>query len=498
MIGILARVSTEEQARTGYSIDNQIREGIKKAGTSDVKKYIDDGYSGEFLERPGLTQLRKDVKEGIITTVICLDPDRLARKLMLQLIITDELEKNGAELVFVSTEFAKTPEGQLFYSMRGAISEFEKAKINERMSSGRREKARKGKVVKNTFTYGYDYDKENSEYVINEDEARVVQLIFELFTKPNQIAKGMNGIARYLTDNLIPTKRGAEVWHRNVVRQILMKEAYTGRMPQNRWNTEGMLGNKYRAAEHKVSMTVRPKEEWIYVDVPQIISPEKFEHAQRLIGESRRRHTKESMHQYLLSGLLRCTNCGNTMTGRNSKNWGKYVYEYTDKKNSVGAKEKGCGRRIACAKIDELVWDTILNWLNNPEEIAATMEETQVSYMDNEIERVEQDIEKTKAARKRVIKLFSSDLGIGEEEIRDELRELSDREDALSKRLTELRSKQEDEQRFESSRNLMSETLEYYLDLNPDELTFEDKQNIIRMVAKEILVGEDEVQIIPF
>lgn len=498
MIGILARVSTEEQARTGHSIDNQIREGIKKAGTSDVKKYIDDGYSGEFLERPGLTQLRKDVKEGIITKVICLDPDRLARKLMLQLIITEELEKNGAELIFISGEYAKTPEGQLFYSMRGAISEFEKAKINERMSSGRREKARKGKVVKNSFTYGYDYDKEKSEYVINEEEARVVQLIFELFTKPNNIAKGMNGIAIYLTDNLIPTKRGAKVWHRNVVRQILMNETYTGRMPQNRWDTEGMLGNKHRAAEDKVPMTLRPKEEWIYVDVPQIISLEKFEHAQKLIGESRRRHTKESMHQYLLSGLLRCTNCGNTMTGRRKKSWGVHMYQYTDRKNSAGSKEKGCGRSIACTKIDKLVWDTILNWLNNPEEIAAAMEETQVSYMDNEIEHVEQDIEKTKAARKRVIKLFSSDLGIGEEEIREELRELSEREESLSKRLTELQSKQEDEQRFESSRNLMSETLEYYLDLNPDELTFEDKQNIIRMVAKEILLDEDEIRIIPF
>lgn len=498
MIGILARVSTEEQARTGHSIDNQIREGIKKAGTSDVKKYIDDGYSGEFLERPGLTQLRKDVKEGIITKVICLDPDRLARKLMLQLIITEELEKNGAELIFISGEYAKTPEGQLFYSMRGAISEFEKAKINERMSSGRREKARKGKVVKNSFTYGYDYDKEKSEYVINEEEARVVQLIFELFTKPNNIAKGMNGIAIYLTDNLIPTKRGASVWHRNVVRQILLNETYTGRMPQNRWDTEGMLGNKHRAAEEKVPMKLRPKEEWIYVDVPQIVSKDKYDHAQQLLGESRRRHSKESFNQYLLSGLLRCSYCGNTMTGRKSKNWGKYVFEYTDVKNSAGAKERGCGRKIACSKIDDLVWDKIHTWLNQPDEIASAMEQTQETYMDNEIERVEQDIEKAKAARKRLIKLFSADLGIGEEEIREELRELSEREEHLTKRLAELQSKQDDEMRFESSRNLMAETLEYYLTLNPDELTFEDKRTIIRMVAREIRVGEDEVEIIPF
>ncbi|WP_246772890.1 recombinase family protein [Paenibacillus polymyxa] len=135
MIGIYPRVSTDEQARTGFSIDFQIREGKKKAGTDDVKIYSDEGYSGEFLERPGLTQLRKDVKAGIITKVICLDPDRLARKLMLQLIITDEFERSGAELIFINGDYAKTPEGQLFYSMRGAIAEFEKDLRKQRLTN---------------------------------------------------------------------------------------------------------------------------------------------------------------------------------------------------------------------------------------------------------------------------------------------------------------------------------------------------------------------------
>lgn len=208
MIGVYARVSTEEQARSGFSINFQVREGKKKAGTDDVRLYLDEGVSGEFLERPGLNDLRRDVKDGIITKVICLDPDRLARKLMLQLIITDEFERRGVELVFINGEYAKTPEGQLFYSMRGAIAEFEKAKINERMSRGRREKASQGKVIRNAYTYGYDYDKEKSQYVINDQEARVVQLIFNLFTQPNNIALGINGIARYLTSQQIPTKRG--------------------------------------------------------------------------------------------------------------------------------------------------------------------------------------------------------------------------------------------------------------------------------------------------
>ncbi|MGG4217331.1 recombinase family protein [Paenibacillus jamilae] len=499
MIGLYGRVSTEEQAKTGFSIDFQVREGKKKAGTDDVKVYLDEGISGEFLERPGLDDLRKDVKDGIITKIICLDPDRLARKLMLQLIITDEFERRGVELVFINGEYAKTPEGQLFYSMRGAIAEFEKAKINERMSRGRKEKANQGKVVKNNYTYGYDYDKQNNANVINEYEARVVQLIFNLFTQPNEIAQGINGIAVYLTAQKIPTKRGAKVWHKQVVRQILMNETYTGKFAQNKWDTEGMLGNKHKPKEEKIAIKLRPKEEWIWVDCPQIITEFQFEQAQKLLGEARRRYAKSGLRKYLLSGLVRCGQCENTMTGRRQKNWNTYKLEYSDIKNTAGAKNKGCGMRIACDTLDTLVWDRVHMWLSQPEEIAAaSMEETQDSFADQELERIENDLEKTKAARKRLIKLFSSDIGMGEEEIREELKELADKEEVLKQRHAELTAEMENVQNYESSRNLLKETLEYYLTLNPDELTFEDKQNLIRRVVREVRVTKDEVNIITF
>jgi site-specific DNA recombinase len=499
MIGIYGRVSTEEQARSGFSVDFQVREGKKKAGTDVVKIYLDEGISGEFLERPGLNDLRRDVKDGIITKIICLDPDRLARKLMLQLIITDEFERRGVELVFVNGDYAKTPEGQLFYSMRGAIAEFEKAKINERMTRGRREKASQGKVIKDSHMYGYNFNKEKNEYEINEDEARVVQLIFNLFTRPNDIVKGINSIANYLTDNQIPTKRFGQVWHRQVVRQILLNEAYTGKLAQNKWNTEGMLGNKHKPADEKIPMKLRPKEEWIYVDCPQIISQFQYEQAQKILGEARRRFAKEGIRKYLLSGLVRCGECENTMTGRKSKSWGKHVFEYTDIKKTAGARNKGCGMKIKCEDLDTIVWERVHAWLSQPEEIAAaSIEESQESFTNQEIERIEKDLDKTRAARKRLIKLFSSDIDMGEDEIREELRELAEHEEQLKKRFAELTAEIDNQQQAESSRNLLQETLEYYLTFNPDELTFEDKQNLIRRVVREVRVTKDEINIISF
>lgn len=92
MIAIYVRVSTEEQLK-GYSVEGQISDCLKLAGNTDVLKYIDDGYTGEILNRPALTKLLADIDEGLINRLICYDPDRLSRKLLNQLIITEKLEK---------------------------------------------------------------------------------------------------------------------------------------------------------------------------------------------------------------------------------------------------------------------------------------------------------------------------------------------------------------------------------------------------------------------
>lgn len=475
----------------------QVQEGKKKAGTEEVKIYLDEGISGDFLERPGLDQLRHDMKIGIITKVICLDPDRLARKLMLQLIITEEMEKR-ADLVFVNGNYAKTPEGQLFYSMRGAIAEYEKSKINERMSRGRREKARQGKVVKYSQIYGYTLNKETDQLEIYTTEAVIVKLIFDLFTKPNDITQGINGIAKYLTKQDIPTKKGKKVWHKQVVRQMLMNCAYMGKYVQNKYNTEGMLGNKHRQLGEKVSMRIRPKEEWMISACPAIISAFQFEHAQKLLSESRRRYANGN-RRYLLSGLLRCGKCGNTMTGRKARNWGKDVLTYADVKNTAGAKNKGCGLNKKAEDMDALIWGTVHNWLNQPEEIAvAAIEQDQETFEQLELDRIERDLEKTRVARKKLIKLFSMDDNLSEDDIREQLRELADKEERLKRTHEDLVVAVNSQQQIENSRNIIMETLDYYLNLNSDKLTFDDKQNLIRRVVKEVRVYDDRLDMITF
>ena len=500
MIAIYARVSTEEQAKHGYSIEHQIdkctKEIYKDYPNNEVKimEYIDSGVSGEFIERPALINLRQVVRAEVITAIYCYDPDRLSRTLMHQLILADEFDQN-TKLLFVNGEYEKTPEGRLFYQMRGAVAEFEKAKINERMINGRKTKASKGKVVKNYHIYGYDYNRETGKLIINEEEAKIVRFIFNTFVGKNNQFKGINGIAMYLTETKVPTKKGKGIWHRQVVRQILMNKAYIGEFYQNKWNTEGMLGNKFKSnSEDKIKTTIRPQEEWILVPCVKIIDEVVFDQAQKLLQVSRQRWSGTSKNQYLLSGLVRCSKCGNTMTGRRKKNWGKYVFEYSCVKNTAGAKNKGCGNIIRCEVLDEQVWNVFYDWLSDYKDFKEEKEVEIASFEESEIIRIQTLINEKELGRKQFIKsmLDGKILGLSDFEISQGLKESQETIDSLKKQLNYLENELNKEKYSKDKINLLAVSLEEYLLKAPEELTFEDKKEMLRHVIREIQVEDNE------
>lgn len=486
MIAIYARVSTEEQSKKGYSLRNQVHKCKEKANTNEVIEFVDDGFSGEFLERPGLEKLRDNVRSGQIDIVYCYDPDRLSRKLMNALIIDDEFRSKGVEVVYINGEYANSPEGKLFYSLRGAISEFEKAKINERMTSGRKRKAQEGKVVKNSGVYGYDYDKEKSMYKVNETESRIVKIIFDKFTN-DQV--GMNGIAKYLTAQGIKTKKGKDTWHRQVVRQILMNETYTGVLYQNKWNTEGMLKNKYTKNEdEKVRMTIRDESEWLSVEVPRIIEDDQFNHAAELLKEARRRWAKASVNQYLLSGLLRCQECGNTMVGTKSTWWGKPRFIYTDRKSHAGAKHPGCTLDVPMEKLDDIVWDKMKEILDDPNKINEYNKSVDVSWELNQVQNMNNEIEKVQKGRERLYSLFAMD-GLNPEEIQKQIVDLQVKEDNLKEELIKLNSKIQSASKKTDVEQVKQMMGEY---INKAEFKFEDKRHIVRLLVKQITLIDKE------
>ncbi|MEG3067983.1 MAG: recombinase family protein [Syntrophaceticus schinkii] len=142
---IYVRVSTEEQAVHGYSLAEQREACSQRAaelGAVEILLFADEGASGATLDRPGLDALREAVRMGTVNTLVLRDPDRLSRRLAHQLYLSEEFEKAGVQLEFLDFEWKTTPEGRLFYAIKGAIAEYEREKIRERVTRGKLQKPR--------------------------------------------------------------------------------------------------------------------------------------------------------------------------------------------------------------------------------------------------------------------------------------------------------------------------------------------------------------------
>ncbi len=492
MIAIYARVSTEEQLK-GYSIEGQIEDCINLAGTDNVLRYVDDGYTGEILNRPNLSKMLEDVEKGLIETLICYDPDRLSRKLLNQLLITEKLDRYQVKLLFVKSDYKNDPEGNLYFQVRGAFSEFDKAKIKHNTMTGRYRKAKRGKVVKNNGFYGYHYDKEKETYTVNEEEAKIVRMIFDYYTNPSTAFRGINGIAVHLSEMGIPTKKGKKVWHRQVVRQMLMNESYTGVYYQNKYDTVGDYVKK-QAGEKIAYGKLRPKEEWVVTEIPPIISREQFDYAQALLCEAKRRNSSIERHDYLLSGLVRCGRCGETMNGRKTKSHGKDFYIYQCKKNYAGAKSKGCGRQMSENKLNRFVWSEMADLLDNPEKIRKQTIVQNKSFIYEEIEQLKKQIEKTKNGRDRLLNLVTmseDEEDIGLKEIKEKLKELKVKEVSLREKLEALQHEL-DEEENKKSVYALEEAIKYYLNVKESNLDINKKQRILRMMIQEVEVIDSE------
>ena len=139
-VGNYARVSGDKQAKDG-TIASQL-EAIRERVASDGLEcepelcFVDDGYSGDILVRPGLERLRDQAAAGVIDRLYILDPDRISRKYAYQVLILEELTRCGVEVVFLRNPPGRGPEENLLLQVQGMIAEYERAKIMERLSPG--------------------------------------------------------------------------------------------------------------------------------------------------------------------------------------------------------------------------------------------------------------------------------------------------------------------------------------------------------------------------
>jgi site-specific DNA recombinase len=176
---IYARVSSQRQQQQA-TIDSQVAElrARVRADGHDIEEahiLLDDGRSGSYLDRPGLDRLRDMAQEKVIDLIYVQTPDRLARRYAHQVILLEELEQCGCEVVFLDQVPAEGPEGQLLVQIQGVIAEYERAKIAERTRRGKLHRARQGAMVNGNAPYGYRHVRkdgdEASRWTVDEEEA---------------------------------------------------------------------------------------------------------------------------------------------------------------------------------------------------------------------------------------------------------------------------------------------------------------------------------------
>jgi site-specific DNA recombinase len=326
-----ARVSSERQAQES-TIESQveaIRDRVRIDGLSidDELCFIDDGYSGSTLLRPALERLRDIGWTGGFTRLYIHSPDRLARKYAWQVLLIEELQKCGVELVFLNRSIGVSPEEDLLLQMQGMIAEYERGKIMERSRRGKRHAARRGDVsVLGAAPYGYRFISKHAgggeaHYQVVPEEARVVRQIFE-WVAYERLSWG--AVSKRLLEQGICSPKGNPRWHREVIGKLLRNPAYKGsaifgksRVGERRPRLRPVRG-KPEQPRHVTSRYPGDPDTQSAIPVPALVSEELFAAVAEQLAEKterQQRHLDESPG-YLLQGLVECSCCGRTYYGK--------------------------------------------------------------------------------------------------------------------------------------------------------------------------------------
>lgn len=514
LAAIYTRVSSDRQ-KEDQTIESQVialKEYAAEKGYTIPEEWCfkDDGYSGAYLIRPGLERLRDLSTEGQIATVLIYSPDRLSRKYAYQVLLMEEFSRTGVEVVFLKSPTATTPEDQLLLQFQGMIAEYERAQIVERSRRGKKHRAKMGVVnVLSSAPYGYRYIKKsessNASYEVVEENAEIVRQIFQDYA---QESRPMLAIARGLNQQGIPTSSGKGKWLPYTIRTILRNPAYKGQAAFGRHEQvtdfKG-LRRRWRGKPAKGFFTrERSPEEWITIPVPPIISADIFALAQECLQRNKHYALRNTKVSTLLQGLLVCSLCGYAIyrvSGPKTSCKGQKLHYYRCSRSEHYRMGRGrvCPNRpIRQDYLDDLVWSQVVQLLENPELIRAEIDRrVQQAQQSNPIQaRKESLVQEQTRIRKgmdRLLDAYQEGL-LPLTELRQRVPDLKKREAALKTELQSLETNFIDQQRrLELTENI--ETLLKRLHQSANNLELTERQKILRLIVKEVVVSPEVVTI---
>jgi site-specific DNA recombinase len=516
---IYARVSSDQQVQE-HTIGSQVEalEGRVREDGLDVEdslRFIDEGQSGAVLVRPALERLRDQAAAGLIDRLYVHSPDRLARKYAYQILLVEEFQRCGIEVVFLNHEIGDQPEEQLLLQMQGMIAEYERAKILERSRRGKMHAARNGSVsVFSKAPYGYRYISKReghgvARFEVIASEAQTLMTIFEWYGKEDysliQICERLNreGVLR---------RSGKPGWDPTSVWDMLKDTAYKGEALYGKSHV-GEYRPHLRPAHGQPeyprqarSITATPAATQIPVAVPAIVPADLFEVVQEKLAENKaRRRRSEPGVRFLLQGLTVCSKCGYAYIGKIQNNrkgegerrsYGYYFCTGTDRFRWGGVRI--CANTpVRMERLDAAVWEDVSALLGDPDRIRREFDrqKSQVPAPEpRRLEAIAKEVQRVKRGISRMLDLYQEgDLEKGEFEpryarARQRLSELDSEASAISERVTREEGLGTILENFEQYARRVRNGLE--------SAAWATRREIIRTLVKRIEIDEGDIHIV--
>lgn len=348
--GLYARVSTEMQAnKRDSSVDTQISQMqsfLNYKTSSDpswklTKIYAEKGKSGKNIDRPELQELFADIKEGLISTVICTKIDRISRSLMDFYKMTELFEKHNVEFISLDENFdTSTPMGKAALKITLVFAELEREQTSKRTKDKMAWRAEQG-LWNGGQVLGYDLIEK--KLVVNKDEAALVRLMFEKYIELGSVMQttiwlSKNGYrTKEYTAGRSGRSHGGMKFSTTTVTQKLKSRVYIGEVYNK---------GKIFPGQHE-----------------PIISKSLWKQVNDLINKNapiRKNPKRITQHIFILQSLLKCGWCNAYMTTKyaHGKNGSRHYY-YQCTRNSHGGKD-GCEMKyVPAAKIEQVVLQKI-------------------------------------------------------------------------------------------------------------------------------------------
>ena len=400
---LYARVSTDEQARSGYSLAQQmeaLREYAADEGYEVLEEVEDPGQSGTSLERPGMDRVRDLVVASGVSVVLAQDRDRFSREPAYTYLLRREFEEHGTVLRALNDRGDDSPEGELTDGILDQLAKYERAKIAERSRRGKMRKAREGKVAGGgPPTYGFAYNEARDNYVVVEETMANVWRIFRMV--------GVEGHTIYAVKVAfdregIPTPGGAAYWSKKTIRDVILDDSYKAhdateiaslvaegllseevaarldaeerygiwwynrrRVRRKQTSEMGPHGPVYRT---RVASEEKPRKEWIAVPISNAgISRDWVDAAREAIKYNRPISSAGRRLWPLSGGVFQCGGCGRRMfpNGSAGHNKRSYVYYRCPKRIAHGPDACTHRKQYRAEKVETAAWTVVSRLLTD-------------------------------------------------------------------------------------------------------------------------------------